>query len=96
MSASEIDRLCLCGGPVLDTYRERRGGGRALCGEAVLSGRTLRLSLTRWRFGATSGLALRHNGLELLQLLIFHQELVLHFHLHDINAPALHTERQQG
>lgn len=76
----------------LDTYRGRRRGGRALRREALLSGGTRGLRLPRWRIGATSGLALRHNGLELLQLLVFHQELVLHFHLHDVNASALHME----
>lgn len=45
--------------------------------------------MTGWGVGAAAGLVLRHNGLELLQLLILHQELVLHLHLHDVQASVL-------
>lgn len=74
------------------TYRDGRGRGRSLGGESLLSGRPLRLRLTGWRIGATRSLALSHDGLELLQLLVFHPKLVLHFQLHRVNASVLHSE----
>lgn len=78
-----------------ETYRERGGGGRPPRGQAFLPGGTILLCLTWWNVGATTNLALSHNGLELLQLLIFHQELVLHLHLHDINTSVLEVEGQR-
>lgn len=84
----------------LSTYRNRRGRGRSLRWDAFLSGRPLPLLLlllrllqrrVTWRrLGAA--LAFCDDGFQLLQLLIFHPEFVLHLELHGVNASILHGE----
>lgn len=95
----ETDKRCAS-----STYRDGRGRGGSLRREPLLSGGPLRrlagwrigatLGLPWWRIGASWSLALRHDGLELLQLLVLHPKLVLHLQLHRIDASVLHSKRQ--
>ena len=85
------------------TYRYGGRGGRALGGDAVLLSRGAQRFL-RPRGGLS--LALGDYGLQLLQLLVLHPQLILHLQLLGIHTPLLkgtthththtHKHKQQG
>lgn len=78
------------------THRKWRWGGRPLLGQvAIPLPRGPRRIFGTFNRKATTAAALCHYGFELLQLFIFHPQLVLHLQLFGVHSPLLFTKHQQ-
>ena len=75
------------------TYGHRRGRRRSLGGKALLAVGPLRTGLPLGGVGGRGRgpLGLCDDGLELLQLLVLHPQLVLHLQLLGVDAALLHS-----